>query len=265
MIGTLLAPLLEKLPENNRLERIWKIAQVDFKKRFYNDKLGLIWALANPLSQIGIYYFVFTRIFQRNEENYVLYIFCGIIIWLAFTEASNRGSALLKQKKYLIENIQFNWIDLYVSNMLSVTIGLIFNLLAYAVISLFYVNPLGRQLLLFPFVLLTWFMLGLAAGIILGLIRPVFDDIIHIWNICLRLGFWVSGVFFPGTFFLENYTWFPYFNPFIGVILNARGCLLVNNEFYPFWFVYNFIFAACFLSLAIFLFNKYAKKVTEKL
>lgn len=265
MIGTLLSPLLEKLPENNRVERIWKIAQVDFKKRFYNDRLGLVWALANPLSQIGIYYFVFTRIFNRGEKNYALYIFCGIIIWLAFTEASNKGSALLKQKKYLLENIQFNWLDLYFSNMISVTMGLVFNLLAYGVISMFYSNPFGEYFFYFPIVLATWFMVGLGTGIILGLIRPVFDDIVHIWNIFLRLGFWASGVFFPGTFYLENHIWVPYLNPFIGIILNTRACLLVDNEFYPFWLVYNFAFAACFLGVAILLFNKFAKRVTEKL
>ena len=94
----------------SRLERIWKIAQVDFKKRYYNDRLGLLWALINPLTQISIYYFVFTRIFQRNQENFVLYLFCGILTWLAFTEATKMGSRVLIRKKYLTENIQFNWL-----------------------------------------------------------------------------------------------------------------------------------------------------------
>lgn len=256
--------LINILPENNRFERIWKIAQVDFRKRYYNDRLGLIWALANPLSQIAIYWFVFTRIFQRNRENYVLYIFCGILIWLAFTEAANKGSVLLKQKRYLIENIQFNWMDLYYSHMISITIGFMFNILAYSFISIFYQNPFGEYFYMFPLVLATWFMISLGCGLILGLIRPVFDDIVHIWNIFTRLGFWASGVFFPGTFYLENYRWVAYSNPFVGIILNTRACLLVNNEFYPGLFLYNFIYAIVFLIIAIVLFKKFSKKVVEK-
>jgi len=34
MIKEILNQISEKLPENNRFERIWKIAQVDFKKRY---------------------------------------------------------------------------------------------------------------------------------------------------------------------------------------------------------------------------------------
>lgn len=265
IVNKILGPIVERLPGNNRLERIWKIAQVDFKRRYYNDALGLIWALANPLSQIGIYYFIFTRIFQRKQENYVLYIFCGIIIWLAFAEATRKGSQVLKEKKYLIENIQFNWLDLYVSHMLSITYGMIFNFFAYAVISLLYGNTYGEKFLLFPIVLLTWYMIGLAVSIILSLLRPIFEDVFHIWNIILNLGFWASGVFYSGSFFFENYIWFPYLNPFIGLILNTRACLLMNNEFYPFWFVYNFVFAGLLLVLSIFLFNKFSRRVTEKI
>ncbi len=255
----------KRLPKNNRIERIWKIAQVDFKRRYYNDVLGLLWALANPLSQIGLYYFIFTRIFKKEQENYVLYIFCGIILWLAFAEASRKGSLILKEKQYLMENIQFNWVDLYISHMLSITYGMVFNFFAYAIISLLYRNTYGEYFYLFPIVLLTWFIFGLAISIILSLLRPLFEDSFHIWNILLNIGFWSSGIFYSGTYFFEDYTWFSYINPFIGIILNARACLLENNELYPFWLIYNFLFAGIFLVVAIYIFKKNIKKVTEKI
>ena len=265
MINKVLGPIASRLPENNRLERIWKIAQVDFKRRYYNDVLGLLWALANPLSQIGIYYFIFTRIFQRSEENYVLYIFCGIIIWLAFAEGTQKGSIILRDKLYLIENIQFNWLDLYISHMIAITFGMAFNFLAYAIISLLYGNTYGDHWFLFPIVLLTWYLFGLGTSIILSMLRPLIEDVIHIWNILLNIGFWASGVFYSGSFFFENYEWFPYINPFIGMILNTRACLLMNNTLYPFWLIYNFVFAVVYVGIAIFLFRKYAKTVTEKI
>ena len=64
MITELKEQFFEWLPENNRLERIWKLAQVEFKKRYYNDRLGLVWALLNPLFQMGIYYLVFKYIYK---------------------------------------------------------------------------------------------------------------------------------------------------------------------------------------------------------
>jgi ABC-type polysaccharide/polyol phosphate export permease len=249
---------------NSRLERIWKIAQVDFKKRYYNDKLGLLWALINPMTQIAIYYFVFTKIFQREQENYVLYLFCGILTWLAFSEATKMGSRVLIRKKYLTENIQFNWLDLYLSHMISIMMGLAFNFGAYLVILLLTGASLGKYILLLPVVLLTLFLISSALAITLGLIRPIFDDIVHIWEIALMVGFWVSGIFFSGQFYYDNYPWFVHVNPFVGILLNMRACLLVNNEIYWGLLIENLVVGIILYAIAVQLFKKYAKKVIEK-
>ena len=265
MMNILLRPFLRKTYENNRIERIWKIAQVDFKRRYYNDILGLLWALVNPLSQIAIYYFVFTRIFQRNRENYALYIFCGLILWIAFSEATRTGSTIIKRKKYLIENIQFDWLDLFYSHMISILLGLSFNITAYFFIAYFTGVSLGLNFHLFPVVLLIWYFISISTAMILSLIRPIFDDIVHVWNILLMIGFWTSGVFFDGSFFYDNYTWFMYANPFIGIILNTRACLLENHAFHVELLWVNIGYAILLFSIALFLFRRNVHRVIEKI
>jgi len=261
----LIDKFLSILPENNRRERIWKIAQVDFKKRYYNDRLGLIWAMANPMSRIAIYYFVFTRIFQRGHPNFALYIFSGLVIWMAFAQATSTGSLLLRTKRYLIENIQFDWLDLYYSHMISSTISLLFNLAAYFVILYFTGGTIGYNLYLLPFMLLTWFFATTAASLLLGVIRPVFDDIVHIWNVIIMLGFWSSGIFYDGSFFFDSYTWFLYVNPFVGIILNTRAILLENNIFNYSLFYYNLSYCFVLFLISVFIFRRYAHKVIEKI
>ena len=250
---------------NNRLERIWKIAQVDFKKRYYNDKAGLLWALINPITQILLYHFVFTKILQKDQENFVPYLFSGILIWLSFTEATKKGMQVFTHKKYLIENIQFDWKDLYISHMFSISFGLAFNFLAYLIILMFIGANIGDHFIYLPIILLTWFILTLGITMILGIIRPVIDDIVHIWSLLLLVGFWVSGIFFSGTFYFENYTWFPHVNPLVGIVLNIRGCLLENNPFFLNMMIENFIYAVCLFMIALFLFKKYSKKVVERI
>lgn len=257
--------LKKRFLENNRIERIWKIAQVDFKRRYYNDILGLLWALVNPLSRIAIYYFVFTRIFQRNRENYALYIFCGLILWIAFSEATRTGSTLIKRKKYLIENIQFDWLDLFYSHMISVFLGLVFNLIAYVGITVVSGVSLGLNFHMFPIILLVWYFISMSTSILLALIRPVFDDIVHVWNILLMMGFWTSGVFFDGTFFYDNYSWFLYANPFVGIILNTRACLLENHHFHVELLWINIGYAVILYGIAAFLFRRNVHKIIEKI
>lgn len=253
------------LPHNRRLERIWKIAQVDFKKRYYDDRLGLLWALLNPLSHIVLYYFVFTKIFQRSEENYALFLFSALIFWLAFAQATTVGQKLLVNKIHLIESIPFNWLDLYIAQMLSILLGLLFNVGAYLILLIILGVQIGVYFYLFPVILICWFLITMSCNILLGLIRPVFEDISHIWSLGLMIGFWVSGIFFSGAYFLDHYTWVAYVNPFIGLILNTRACLLEGNALYFDLLVINVFSAICLTILSIGLFKKYAKKAIEQL
>lgn len=261
----ILQPISKRIPENNRVERIWKIATVDFKKRYYNDNLGLIWALVNPLSQILVYYLVFTRIFQRNKPNFALYLFSGILIWIAFAEATTTGAKLIKSKMYLIENIQFKWTDLYVSHMISISFGLVFNLLAYFIIALSTGVYFNYNIIYLPLVLIQWFLISQSVAMILGVIAPIFDDFIHIWSILLLIGFWTSGIFFEGEFYFDSYAWYVYANPFIGIILNLRACLLYGNEFYPLILGLNFTHCIILFLFSRFIFNKLIYKGIERL
>lgn len=256
---------LKTIGSSPRLERIWKVAQVDFKKRYYNDKLGLVWALVNPLTQIALYYFVFTRIFERQEENFVLFLFGGLIIWLAFSQATTIGQKLLVNKIHLLESVQFQWIDLYTSHMISISIGLVFNFAAYFILLFLTGASLGTHFYFFPVVLASWFMITSGVSILLGLIRPVLEDIDHIWSLTLMIGLWVTGVFFSGTYYFDNHQWFLYANPFVGLILNTRACLLEGNDMYLDLLIINLVYGIVIYLIGYVLFHKYAKKVTEQL
>jgi len=257
--------IFQLIPENNRVERIWKLAQVDFKKRYYNDKLGLLWALINPAMQVAIYYFVFTNFFDNREENYALKLFAALILWRAFTESASKGANILKVKRYLIENIQFNWLDLFYSNIISNLLGYLFNLVVFFILAITFGVSFPRAIVLYPIILLNWFFISFAVSIFLSLIRPVFDDIIHIWNIVVMIGFWTSGIFFPGNKIIETLWWSGYVNPFIGIILNTRACLIEGNEFYMKLFIYDLHFGFILFLISIFAFKKYAKKITERI
>lgn len=252
---------------NNRFERIWKLSQVDFRKRYYNDRFGLLWALLNPLTQIAIYYFVFTKIFQRGGSipNFALYLFCGLIIWIGFSEATSSGMRILFTKRYLIENIQFNWLDLYLTHMISISIGTCFNLFAYIVALVLVGAGIGDYWYFFPLIFLTWFILSYSVVIILSIIRPIFDDIAHIWGILLMIGFWISGIFFPGDELIADYPFLGYINPFLGVILNTRACLLENNPIFIGLLIHNICYGLILLIFSLWIFRKYSRSVIEKI
>lgn len=232
MVNKLLGPILELFPESNRSERIWKLAQVDFKKRYYNDKLGLFWALLNPILRVIVYYTVFTLVFARAIEgidNYALFLFSGIIFWQAFVETSKKCMTLLKIKKYLIENVRVAKIDLFVSSGISVLMGFMFNIIAYIIASIFFGVKFSFLLLYLPVLIINVFLISIGFGMILSVIYIYFKDIQHILDIIFLFGFWSSGIFFKGEIFLDIFPAFLYMNPFVGIIMNVRHVLVYNT------------------------------------
>ena len=257
--------IVKHVPSNNRLERIWKLAQVDFRSRYYNDRLGLLWALIKPIFEAILYYIAFKFILEITQENFGLFLFGGIIIWNAFSEATIKSIGLLRSKNYLIENVQFNHIDLYFSHALSTFFGLSFNLGAFAVISLIMGHIFTLDILLLPIILLSLYGLIIAFSQILSTLQPFIKDITHIWDMTILSGFWVSAIFFDPKLIFEKAMWFAYVNPFIGIILNIRGIFLNEYDISIFWLIHNFLFAALFLIIGNLIFKKYSGLALEKI
>ena len=114
MKGKLGRYIAERIPENNQYERIWILAKTDFKLKYYDTFLGMIWAIASPLFRILIYYFVFTFIFTNKIPNYGLHIFSGLLVWMFFQEATKKGLTMnyeagvcIKGKEELEKAIEF--------------------------------------------------------------------------------------------------------------------------------------------------------------
>ena len=253
----------EWLPENNRLERIWKLAHVEFKKRYYNDRLGLLWALLNPLFQMSIYFLVFKYIFKAEEENFALFLFCGLIIWMAFTECTVQGMQLLNKKRFLIENIQFNQLDLFFSHTLSIFIGLSFNIVVFFLLCLVSGIDLTMNALFLPIFFINLFLLATGTSIILATLKIYLRDIVHVWAIFLLVGLWGSGIFYNGDVFREVFPPLLFANPFVGIIMNIRAVIMDGTP--PNWLLVgiNLATGILILGIAVFLFKKFSHRFLE--
>ncbi len=266
MINYLLKPFENKLPENNRLERIWKLAQVDFKKRYYNDYFGLVWALINPLFRMLIYYFVFTQIIvMARVEHYHLYLFSGLIFWMYFAESTKRGLSTLLTKRYLIENIVFNRLDLFYSLSLSVIFGLLFNLIAYVVMSVVSGVYFSWTVVFLPYILFLVYIVSVSLGLILSTLNIYFQDIMHLWDMIILAGFWITPIFYRSQEIMERAPFLLYANPMSGIVINARKVLLEGEL--PDWhlLMVSTIYAVMLFLIGRFFFLKYAHKAVEKL
>ena len=252
-----------RLNVDRRLERIWKIAHIDFKKRYYDNFFGLVWALFNPLLRITIYYFVFTIFFPRTIENFALYLFSGLISWMFFKECTTLCMHTLTQKRYLIDSLQFNKIDLFYSAAISTLLGYLFNVGAFLVIGLLTGITISWSFFLFPIMVLNLFLISIGAGIVLATIKIYFKDISYFWDMITLFGFWTCPIFFRGQDIIEKAPAIMYLNPLSGMIMNSREMILTGGTPDWFWLIYDLIFAIVLFIISKIIFNKFSHRALE--
>jgi ABC-2 type transport system permease protein len=81
----------------------------DLKVRYSTSALGYFWSILDPLVMAGIYFFIFTVVFQRKDigaDPYIVFLLTGLLPWMWFngavsdsTRAFLRGAKLIRSTK----------------------------------------------------------------------------------------------------------------------------------------------------------------------
>lgn len=264
----IIAILTDWFKRSNKSERLWLLAKIEFKLRYYENKLGLLWALIKPLMDIAIYYVVFQTIMQQNIPSFASYLFIGLIIWNFFVESTTGTVQILNTKKYLYEYSNMNKLEIYVSTLLSNSIGFFFNFIMFL---LFY-NLLEKNSA-FSTVHILWilplfinlYILSLATSLILSNIYIIAKDITQVWQVFTSFIFFLSPIFYRLDTFKGRLPMFDYLNPIAGIIINARKATMEGVNPDPMLFLWDFGYAIILLLIGIFLLNKLGSKAAEKL
>ncbi len=256
---------IDRIPENNRLERIWLMAKFDFVTRYYGSFLGLFWALLKPLFQLGVFFVVFTMLFKSRTESFLLFLFIGIIMFQFFAESAKGSMNIFKTKRYLLENIQINRLDIFYSAISATFLGFLFNFVAFSVGNLLLNDTFSWSILFFPLVLANLVVMILATQLIFATISIYLKDIDNIWFVLNNLLFWGSGIFFDLSTLTGKAVLIKYFNPLAGILMNARSILIYGKPIDSHLLMINFSTAIFFLLIGLWAFEKYSAKALEKL
>jgi ABC-2 type transport system permease protein len=260
--------LKDWLKRSNKLERLWLLAKIEFKLRYYENKLGLLWALIKPLMDIAIYYVVFQVIMRQNIPAFASYLFIGLILWNFFVESTTGTIQILNVKKYLYEYSNMNKLEIYISTLVSNSIGFFFNfvmfLLFYNFLEAHSSGPSIQNIWIVP-LFINLFILSLGMSLILSNIYIVAKDINQIWIVFVSFLFFLSPIFYRIETFKSALPSFEYGNPIAGIIINARKVMMEHSRPDLKLMAFDYIYATLILLLGLFLLNKLGSKAAEKL
>jgi ABC-2 type transport system permease protein len=264
----IIAILTDWFRRSNKSERLWLLAKIEFKLRYYENKLGLFWALIKPLMDIAIYYVVFQLIMEQGIPAFASYLFIGLIIWNFFLESTTGTVQILNTKKYLYEYSNMNKLEIYVSTLLSNSIGFFFNFIMFLIFFNFMEKGTAHSnfqtLWILP-LFVNLYILALATSLIISNIYVIAKDITQVWQVFTQVLFFLSPILYNLDKFKTALPLFDYLNPLAGIIINARKITMLGTSPDFKLFLFDFGYAIILLIFGTFLLNKLGSKAAEKL
>ena len=93
---------------------ILRLAKNDFKNKFAGSYFGLIWAFAQPVVIVSIYWIVFEKglrsrpLPEMPDFPYLLWLIAGMCPWFFLNDAMNTSTNCLIEYGYIVKKMKFN-------------------------------------------------------------------------------------------------------------------------------------------------------------
>ena len=227
----------------------------DFKLRYKGSLLGLVWSFLKPLLMLLTFYVVFSLIIKLEINNYVLFLFLGIILWNFFADSTVLSMNNLLSKRDLIKKVYFPREILVISSCLNAFLNLLFSLFIFIFFLFLFKIEITIYFLLFIPILISLFILSLGFSYLLSSLYVKYRDLDHLWGIVLSIGFWITPIAYSIDFVPKNYLTLYMLNPFARIITDSRD-ILIYNKIDSIWS----ILITFLISIAIYLLGYYVYK-----
>lgn len=234
---------------------IWKLSKNDFRKRYAGSYLGAVWALAQPVVTVAMYYIVFDKLMGgtgRGAEGvpFVLFLTAGLVPWFYFTEALNNGTNAMKEYDYLVKKVVFKISILPIIKIIAATFIHVFFLgvlLVVAALYGYYPTVYTIQLAYYSFCL---FMFVLALCYTTCSIVVFFKDLTQIIGILLQIGIWASPILWNIDAAPKEWVMILKLNPLVYIVNGYRSAIYERS-----WFFEDFFSTMYFWIVTVVLFG----------
>lgn len=190
--------------------------------------LSYLWWVLEPCLTIAVFYVVFGMLFNRGGEGYVSFLILGVTSWFWFQHTVSRATGSISKDTKLMLQV---YVPKYVFPLATITFGLFkhgFVILVLVGMLMLMESP-SITWLFYGLVLIVQLLLIAAFSFVVAAVEPFVPDLKLVIGPLLRLGMFVSGVFYSQSMIPPDYV--PYFryNPMAGLIMEYRKVMLYDQ------------------------------------
>ena len=211
----------------NEIKRIYNYRELlktsikkEVRSKYKNSFLGVVWSFFNPLLQIVVYAVIFSLILKNKQENYTIFLCCGIIPWTFFSIAVNKSAFVIIENGNIIKKVYFPREIIPISVVTAETINFLISTII--IIGFVIIGGIGisKYILFYPIILIAQYLIILAISFIVSSICVFFRDLQHFIGIILQLLFYATPIVYSQDSIPFGFQWILKYNP-MTYIINA--------------------------------------------
>lgn len=244
----------QKIKQNRFLFE--ELVKRDFTKKYKRTVLGMVWSVLGPLATLAVMAVVFSQFFGRKMEHYIIYLFCGNLLFNYFREATSGGMMALYANAPIFSKVNVPKYMFVLSKSVSSTINFGINLCVLFVFCLFdHITFTWKfVLLIYPIVCLIFFNIGMS--MILSALYMMFKDLSYIYDVFTLLLMYLSAIFYS----IDEYPMFKqylfYLNPVYVYIRYFRKIIIEGVIPLPFFHFVAAFYAIVFMLAGVIIYKK---------
>ncbi len=229
---------------------VWR----DFRVKYQSSALGMLWSFLNPLLTMGVYYFVFSAVFQSDIPYFPVYLMSGIILFNYFSESTSLGLVSIVGNSALITKVYMPKYIYPLSKVLSSAINLCISLIPLILVMLVTGVPFQKSLLLLPWVVLFLILFSLGVSLILSTMNVFFRDTQFLWNVLITLWNFLTPIFYPESIIPAQFRMIYHLNPMYQIVYFMRSIILNGVSPTPITYFYCLLASGipCIIGLYVF-------------
>jgi len=215
-----------------------ELVKRDFKGRYAGSVLGFVWSFVQPLWLLLLFSFVFATVMKirltgETTDNFGLFLFAGLLPWMAIQEGVMRGSSAITDNAELVKKLTFPSQVLVLAVVLAAVlhelIGLAVYIVVLAVMGQLSVATLPLLLVALPLQL----ALTLGLGLMLSATNVFFRDVVQVLGMVMNGWFYFTPIVYPLDLVPDRFVPWIELNPLTPLVELYRHSLLGGGPALP--------------------------------
>lgn len=211
---------------------VWYFIQRQLTQSYRGSFLGVFWLVVGPLLMASLYTLIFSQVlglrFRETDSasNFGLYLFCGLLPFIAFSSTLNRGSSNIRGNSALVKRVVFPLEVIPFSTAVTSLIVQFFGFAALLFLVLLFEGHLQWTLLCIPIIVIPQLLLMLGAGYLATVAGAYLPDLKESMQAITRAMFFATPIIWPAERVPEHLSFIVDYNPVAYLVEVYRNLVL---------------------------------------